>query len=91
MRSSNNKDESSDFIYTINIEQVAVKPDPTGWKITPILEVRCGSCSTDDAGNIADDGSEYIEEVYKVLKDKIKVPCIIHSSLVDVNIIYPVV
>lgn len=81
--------EESDFIYTMNLEQIQMKQDPTGWKMTPILEVRCGTTSTDDAGNIADDGSDYITEIYNALKDKIKVPCIIHSSMIDINILMP--
>ena len=80
-------DSECEYIRVLNMDKLEIKREASGPVMTPFIKIVVGTTYPNDNGGVDDDGTEYIEEVYNELKDSIQVPCIIHSSLIDVELV----
>ena len=79
----------SEQIYTGNLDKIQVTNVPgRGFAVTPILMFKVGKESL-GADSEFDSGEDILEDVYMDLKDKIKVPFIVTTQLVDLYVITP--
>ena len=79
---ADNNGDGTRVLYTGNMDKLDIEKIPGGnFKMTPFLII----CVGDHEGN--DNGLDYLDSVYAEVKDKLKVPFMVCSSLVTTFVV----